>query len=200
MNLNYDELMRMLDIEHPEDFSYFENMADLLESEESIEREAICGLLAKADKAAIAELIRDYIDDVCENVPSNEAELFTLLDTIKLSLSGMARQSAREDTMVVMLADELLRFRQWYSHKKKVLCTDKDDRTESAVTVAEAVALYRLEKIGEAEYDYDFSDVLDYPIDEYIIAFADLSDEDEEEYAEDFLYDDIDYDREESEQ
>lgn len=198
--MNYDELMRMLDIEHPEDFSYFENMADLLESEESIEREAICGLLAKADKAAIAELIRDYIDDVCENVPSNEAELFTLLDTIKLSLSGMARQSAREDTMVVMLADELLRFRQWYSHKKKVLCTDKDDRTESAVTVAEAVALYRLEKIGEAEYDYDFSDVLDYPIDEYIIAFADLSDEDEEEYAEDFLYDDIDYDREESEQ
>lgn len=199
--MNYDELMRMLDIEEPGDFFYFENMADLLESEEHIEREAVCKLIEGADKTVIAELIRDYIDDVSENVPSNEAELFTLLDTVKLSLSGLAGQSARDDTAIVMLADELLRFRRWYSHEKNVHCTDRDERVQSEVTVAEAVALYRLEKIGETEYDYDFADVLDYPLDEYIIGFAELADEGDGYDEEDFMHEvDPDYDREGYEQ
>ncbi len=195
--MNYDELMRMLDIEEPEHFLYFENMADLLESEEQIDKEALCKLIRGVDKDVISELIEDYIDDVIENLPSEEADLYTLLDTIKRSLSGTAGQCVRDEGAVAVLADELLRFRKWYSGEKDVRCTEKDERLQRNVTVAEAVALYRLEKIGEKEYEYDFNDVLDYPLDEYIVGFSELLGAEYEFDEDDFMHEeDPDYDSE----
>lgn len=176
--MNYDELMTMLDIEEPEEFSYFENMADFFENEEEPEREAVYKLMKKVDKNVLAELITGYLDDVCENLPENEPDLFTLLTNIKLSLSGISRQSLRDENKIVVLTDELLRFRQWYSGEKNVHCLGTETGTRETVTVAEAIALARLEKIGEEGYTYDFADVLDYHLDEYIMSFSEIFDDD----------------------
>lgn len=193
--MNYDEIMTMLDIEEPEEFSYFENMADFLESEEDIERDAFYRLIDRVDKNVLSDLINGYIDDICENLPDSEVDLFLLLSNLKLSLSGLSKQSNKEESITVILVDELLRFRQWYSQEKGVRCIAKESKAQSEVTVAEAIAMARLEKMGEEEYTFDFSDVLEYPIDEYVMSFAEIFDDDEYEsddfmHIDDPLYDD----------
>ena len=39
----------------------------------------------------------------------------------------------------------------------------------------DALTLLRLEKLGEEEYSYDFSECLDYELEDYIMSFADLA-------------------------
>ncbi len=45
----------------------------------------------------------------------------------------------------------------------------------------DALTLVRLEKLGEEEYSYDFTESLDYELEDYIMSFADLARVDEEE-------------------
>ncbi|MDD2217140.1 MAG: hypothetical protein PHW03_02410 [Eubacteriales bacterium] len=194
--MNYDELMTILDIEEPEEFSYFENMADFLESEGEIERDALYRLIDRVDKNVLSDILIGYIDDVCENIPEGEVDLFLLFSNLKLSLSGLSKQSNKEDSITVILVDELLRFRHWYSQEKGVPCFAKDNKAQSnVVTVAEAVAMARLEKMGEEEFTYDFGDILEYEIDEYVMSFTEIFDDDEYDsddfmHIDDPLYDD----------
>ena len=60
--MDYEELLEYLDIEHASQFEYFEAMADLIESEEYIENEAVYKLFDGADKTMIASqrLFRGY--------------------------------------------------------------------------------------------------------------------------------------------
>ncbi|HML38905.1 MAG TPA: hypothetical protein PKA19_16040, partial [Bacillota bacterium] len=52
------------------------------------------------------------------------------------------------------------------------------------VTVSEALSLSRLEKLNGDQYRYDFSDSLDYEIDEYSISFDAKLDEEYDEIIE----------------
>jgi phage terminase Nu1 subunit (DNA packaging protein) len=53
------------------------------------------------------------------------------------------------------------------------------------VTLLEAITAYRVEKLSDEEYIYDFSECIPYEIDEYMVsvasALSDMDDEDEEE-------------------
>ena len=54
--LNQREFYEMLDIDTPEDFQYFENLAAFLECEEEPEYEDVAGLFTAVDKDVLAQL------------------------------------------------------------------------------------------------------------------------------------------------
>ncbi len=180
--MDKETLYKMLDIEEPGDFQYFENLAELLECDEYIEYEDLYSLLKDVDKETLAQLIHDYFEELSDFVPQDASELFLLLDKIKLSLIGMTKNS-EEENVLAGLAEELDRFRIWYSLDSSVMCTPIGAETESTGktstseeehSLRDALAYSRLEKLDGDKYEYDFSRCIDYPIDEYIMSFGDI--------------------------
>ena len=53
--MDKDKLYQMLDIEEPEDFQYFENIASLLECDEEIRYDDLYALLKDVDKDQLAQ-------------------------------------------------------------------------------------------------------------------------------------------------
>ena len=176
--MDREMLYKMLDIEEPADFQYFENLAELLECDEHIEYEDLYSLLKEVDTEILAQLIHDYFEEVSDFVPQDAAELFLLLDKIKLSLIGMVRNSD-EENVLSNLTEELNRFRLWYSLDSSVICTAVGSELENGGreeehTLRDALTYSRLEKLDGDKYEYDFSACLDYPLDEYIMSFGDI--------------------------
>lgn len=196
MDLN--ELFEIVDIESAEDFKYFDNFAALMESDEYIPNEVMYELFAEVDTDILSELTDNYFEDITEGVPEEEAELFTLLDNIKRVLKGYAENTDDERSMV-LFTDEVSRFRNWYNFDTDVECQSRKDRSTRTVPVREALVLYRIEKLRADEYMYDFSQCLDYPLDEYVVSFTsdaegdtgyEPGNEEEELLNSDFLFDD----------
>jgi hypothetical protein len=99
------------------------------------------------------------------------------------------------DEATANYADEFLRFRTWYAFESEVRCgkidedgADGDDEGEMNVPLMQALTMYRSQHLSDDEYKYDFSDVLDYPIDEYAIILDSLADNEDIDEA----YDDRD--------
>lgn len=196
MDLN--ELFEIVDIESAEDFKYFDNFAALMESDDYIPAEVMYELFAEVDTDVLSELTDNYFEDIMEGVPEEEAELFTLLDNIKRVLKGYA-ENTDDERSIVLFTDEVSRFRNWYNFDTDVECQSRKDGSTRTVPVREALVLYRIEKLRADEYMYDFSECLDYPLDEYVVSFTSEADgdtgyepgnEEEELLNSDFLFDD----------
>lgn len=196
MDLN--ELFEIVDIESAEDFKYFDNFAALMESDDYIPAEVMYELFAEVDTDVLSELTDNYFEDIMEGVPEEEAELFTLLDNIKRVLKGYA-ENTDDERSIVLFTDEVSRFRNWYNFDTDVECQSRKDGSTRTVPVREALVLYRIEKLRADEYMYDFSECLDYPLDEYVVSFKSDADgdtgyepgnEEEELLNSDFLFDD----------
>ena len=196
MDLN--ELFEIVDIESTEDFKYFDNFAALMESDDYIPTEVMYELFAEVDTDVLSELTDNYFEDIMEGVPEEEAELFTLLDNIKRVLKGYA-ENTDDERSIVLFTDEVSRFRNWYNFDTDVECQSRKDGSTRTVPVREALVLYRIEKLRADEYMYDFSECLDYPLDEYVVSFTSDADgdtgyepgnEEEELLNSDFLFDD----------
>ena len=196
MDLN--ELFEIVDIESTEDFKYFDNFAALMESDEYIPGEVMYELFAEVDTDVLSELTDNYFEDIMEGVPEEEAELFTLLDNIKRVLKGYA-ENTDDERSIVLFTDEVSRFRNWYNFDTDVECQSRKDGSTRTVPVREALVLYRIEKLRADEYMYDFSECLDYPLDEYVVSFTsdaggdtgyEPGNEEEELLNSDFLFDD----------
>ena len=196
MDLN--ELFEIVDIESAEDFKYFDNFAALMESDDYIPAEVMYELFAEVDTDVLSELTDNYFEDIMEGVPEEEAELFTLLDNIKRVLKGYA-ENTDDERSIVLFTDEVSSFRNWYNFDTDVECQSRKDGSTRTVPVREALVLYRIEKLKADEYQYDFSECLDYPLDEYVVSFmADVDgdtgyepgNEEEELLNSDFLFDD----------
>ena len=196
MDLN--ELFEIVDIESAEDFKYFDNFAALMESDDYIPAEVMNELFAEVDTDVLSELTDNYFEDIMEGVPEEEAELFTLLDNIKRVLKGYA-ENTDDERSIVLFTDEVSRFRNWYNFDTDVECQSRKDGSTRTVPVREALVLYRIEKLRADEYMYDFSECLDYPLDEYVVSFTSDADgdtgyepgnEEEELLNSDFLFDD----------
>lgn len=196
MDLN--ELFEIVDIESAEDFKYFDNFAALMESDDYIPAEVMYELFAEVDTDVLSELTDNYFEDIMEGVPEEEAELFTLLDNIKRVLKGYA-ENTDDERSIVLFTDEVSRFRNWYNFDTDVECQSRKGGSTRTVPVREALVLYRIEKLRADEYMYDFSECLDYPLDEYVVSFTSDADgdtgyepgnEEEELLNSDFLFDD----------
>lgn len=173
--MDFNELLEYLDLEDASQFEYFESMADLLESEEYIEQEAMYQLFDGADNTMIIELLNDYFEDILEGLPENSGEIFSLLHQIKLSLTGLASQ-IEEDDMLRRFTDQFYRFQNWYAHESEVILTPEDGGQPFGHNVRDAITACRLERLGGEKYDYNFENALDYELDSYSMSFADLMD------------------------
>ncbi len=85
------EFYEILDIDSPEDFQYFENLAAFLECEEEPEYEDVAELVKEADKGTLAQLIGDYFEEISDFLPESETELYTIFDNVRRSLAGMSK-------------------------------------------------------------------------------------------------------------
>ena len=201
--MDLKELLEYLDIDSPEDLEYFENMADMMESDEDFPVETLKELFSDADMETVSAIIKEYFDDVLEHVPDKETELYSLLNTVRLSLAGMAKNidEDNEDEMF-SFAEEFERVHQWYCHDSVVQCAKIeeggiDGGVADEMCLRDALAVFRMEKLGEEEYEYDFEDCLDFEMDEYTMTFAELmedeTDPDEESIEDDYGDGDQDY-------
>ena len=177
--MDYDELLEYLGIEDPSEFEYFENFADLVEGHETILVGALYQLLKGISEEVMPEVIEGYFNEALEACPDTEIEIYTLLELIKRTLIGLS-QNCEDDKDLGFLADEILRFKEWFTKDSIVFVKDKKTKEVNQVTVMEALVISRLEKIEETEYDYDFSQGIDYSIDENIMTYT-LDDGDEDE-------------------
>lgn len=165
-----EELLELLDIDVPEEFEYFEHLAELLECTEDISLEAFCAVLMEVDQKVLTELLETYFEDVLQGIPEDALDFYTLMSTIRQSLLGLSMSAAQTDQRR-FFADELFRFRIWYVFDSIVYCKSKTGGPAAAIPVFEALALYRLEKLGEEAFLYDFAEAMNYTLDEYSISF-----------------------------
>lgn len=181
MDLN--ELYTLLDMESGEDFNYFENVAELFESSEDIENDVIYELLRNIELDVLNRLCAEYFDHLSEVLPESETEFFMLIENIRRVFSGMisaadgCRDAGEEHrNMILKLADEIGKFRDWYSLTEYVEYVDEESGESGILPVRDALTLIREENLGEGSYRLDFSEAAaGYPLDEYIMSFSDLA-------------------------
>jgi len=179
--MDRDQLFALLDIETGSDFQYFENFADLVECEEEIQSDLIYELLGETDLKTFAEICESYFYETMESVPGDQIDLYQLLENIKRVLIGLSEASRRgEDNALLQLADQINRFRVWYSAQPCVECKNLVNNDTVSFAVRDALANARLEKLNGGEYAYDFSDALHYELEEFMMTYADLVDDSEE--------------------
>ena len=181
--MDFDELLELLEIDSPEDFTDFEHFAALVECDEEIPYDVFLKLLAAVETETLINMTDDYYEDVLQETPDDGIDIYTLLGTIRQALSGLAKNASTTEDRIAYV-DELFKFRNWYIFDSVVHIKRTRDNAKKDVTVSEALALYRLEKLSEDQYRYDFSDALDYEIDEYSISIDATLDEEYEEILE----------------
>ena len=175
------ELYELIDIDSPSDFQYFENLAAFLECDEELEYEGVAALIKDVEKDTLAQLLGDYFEEMSDFLPESETELYTIFDNVRRSLVGMSK-SCDDETTQTKLADEMERFRRWYSIESSVSLTNLGTADEEEMTLRDALVCARLEALEGTKYQYDFSECSDYELDEYIVSFGDmLAAEDSEE-------------------
>lgn len=168
-----NELYELLDIDYPGDFQYFENLAAFLECEEELEYEDVAELFQGVDKDTLAQLVDNYFEELTDFVPGSETGVYGILDNVRRALMGMAK-NCDDDTMETKLADELERFRRWYSVDSKVYLTNMGTMDEQEFTLRDALVNARIEKLDGDKFQYDFSECENYVLDEYIVSFGDM--------------------------
>jgi hypothetical protein len=189
--MDFDELLALLEIDSIEEFGYFEQFAALIECDDEIPYEIFYKILADVDSDTLIDLTGNYFDDVLQGIPDDGIDVYTLLSTIRQALTGLAKNSSTREERVAY-TDELFKFRNWYFFESVVHLRLLSDNSKKDVTLSEALSLFRLEKFNNEQYRYDFSDCLDYDIDEYSISidmeideeYDEIIEEDEDHYEE----------------
>jgi hypothetical protein len=181
--MEYEDLLSLLDASSGKDLAYVEQYAELVECEDYISPETLSQVFEELDSEALVELTDNYFEELLENIPDEETELYTLVQTIGRALSGLAL-IPDPDEATASYADEFLRFRTWFTFESEVRCEEidsGDDSKELIVPLMHALAMYRSQHLSDEEYTYDFSETLDYPIDEYAMPLENLDEDDDEE-------------------
>lgn len=180
MTLN--DLLEMLDLEDGSQFEYFENISDLVEGEDEIDPEVMYQLFKDINMDTMADLLNTYFDEILEAVPDDAMEVYTLLDSVKMSMMGMAKNIS-EETDIVRFAEQFALFRNWYSSESQVyICEIGNYGDEKCVNMRDALTLSRCEELGGEKYEYTFDEALNFEMDEYTMSFADLVREEVPEY------------------
>lgn len=181
--MDFDELLDLLEIDSPDDFTYFEHFAALVECDEDIPYDLFYRIIADTDPDTLFDMTDNYFEDILQGLPDDAIDVYTLLGTIRQALTGLARNSTTREERIAYV-DELFKFRAWYLFDSVVHLRRLSDNVKKDVTASEALSLARLEKLNEEQYSYDFSDSLDYDIDEYSISIDAALDEEYEEIIE----------------
>jgi hypothetical protein len=167
------ELLDMLDIEDAGSLEYFEQYAELAETDTDIPEETLAEFFDGADADVLRELTDAYFEEILSGVPDDRTEFYLLITNIGRVLSGLVGEaSGGSDDGRRPYADEFYRFKCWYTTEACVV------RGGERLTVLDALATIRAEKLtGGADDEFDFSEALDYEMDEYAVSLSELIDE-----------------------
>lgn len=176
-----DVLYKLLDIESPEEFIYYDNMSALLEEETYIEVEHIAELFADVEADILMDLTDTYFEEFLKSIPDDENDLYVLVDQMRRMFRGKIGEEITPDS-AADIADEVMKFRKWYALDH--LAYERNSCKEDSVRDARFNVLAA--KYTGEEFSYDFSNALDYEIDGYDVSVADmLMAEEEEDLEED---------------
>lgn len=162
-------LYHILDIESPDEFQYYENLAALLEEDEFIEENLIRDLVRDIDKERLAETVDSYFEEFLRHIPENENEFYITVESIKRVFDGMIFEDM-EDHEINDLCSEIARFRKWYIHDLNAFdrLSGKETNIRDARYDIVAAGL-----LGE-DSDYDFRTALDYDLEGFNVRVADI--------------------------
>lgn len=168
--MDFEELMNLLELADPSEFEYFENFAEIAESDEEIPEETLYQLFSQVDPETVSELIGNYFEEILNAMPDDGTDVYLLLDNIGRSLAGLL--VSEEERAKVYFSEELARFHRWYVKESEVSCTSQQTGQEQLMPLRDALTLARLEKLDGEPYGYDFTGCLGYELDEFIMNFA----------------------------
>ncbi|MBR3147485.1 MAG: hypothetical protein IKF54_05000 [Eubacterium sp.] len=178
--MNKEEVMELMDITEESGFKYFESLADLLETDENYTPDELFEVLRDVDTDLFAEHAGTYFDQMQEAVPDDEAEFYTLVENMRKEMTGLAEACSSvdgeedRDRAVMDLAEEIVRFHEWYIDPCLVNSVNEETGEEDSLSVRDALFRSRGEKFTGETYRYDFDDALDYELSEYVMQFSDL--------------------------
>ena len=157
-----DELYGLLEIDSPEDVEYFEQLADLLESDEDIP-EDLFGLALSAIRAENAgEFAENYLAELMNAIPEEVSaeDLSEVLDAMQQRLMLLAEdldEAQNRDDFIT----ELFKLRNWL-HEEDGASIDGDP-----CTMLEAFTEMRAEKLGLSRHSYDLDNFPDLTPEEF---------------------------------
>lgn len=108
-------LYKILDINIPEEFKYYENLSALLEEDDYIEMNLLKDLLKEVDKSVLAELMGSYFEEFLKHIPDSETDLYITAETYGEGLSDMVFEDMSDED-ISDLAEGISDFRKWYVH------------------------------------------------------------------------------------
>lgn len=178
--MNRQELYALLDIENGNDFQYFENVAELLECEEEIETDLLYGLISEISLENTYDLLEEYFSEIEKAVPDGETDFYMLLTNIRSVLGTLIKSIGSEEdeversNLMTRLAEEIAKFRAWYSLTPSVECTPHAGGPSNMLSVRDALGLVREEKLGGNGHSFDFQDAMEYELSDLVMRFSDL--------------------------
>ena len=139
---------------------YFEELADLIEDEISTDFESFYSQLGELSPEDTGEIVENYMDEIQNALPDEEQDVYMLIENIKTGLLFLCENLEDERTKL-KFAEELFRFKEWYTDPNLVKLDD------SSASVLEAVTAERANKLLGTKSTYDFSDALDFELHDF---------------------------------
>lgn len=170
-----EELFELVDIETGEDFTYFENFANLMEADEYITEEDIGMLIKELDCVTFSELAESYFYDVMEHLPDNAIDIYSTMEAVKRNIVSISTAIAKGEEQSHKLCRELYNFRNWYIDPQSCFATDLTSGNEDVMSIRDAIYENKLARITKTDWNFDFSECNQLEISEYIINIGELS-------------------------
>ena len=139
---------------------YFEEFADLIETEDEINFEDVYEAIKGSLSEDMGEILENYMNELQIAIPDEEQELYMLVENMKTSMLFLCENLEDESTMN-QFCEEVFRFKQWYTETGISLVNGVE------TTVMDAVATARANKITGDVSRFDFSGALDYEIKDF---------------------------------
>jgi len=157
--MTLDELLKEMEMEEPSPLEYFEQLTSLLEYDAPIPFDIFYSALSATRSEELGEWLELYFDELSENIPDAEQDLFSLSDSLRQRLALLWQSSGSEEARRT-LVEELQRFQNWYTRPGNAIVDG------IPCSVLEALTHFRAQKLGEPARTYDFRPSLDYPLEE----------------------------------
>ncbi len=193
----------LVDIETPDDFKFYDNIENLIESDEEWDIDILSPLLSELPSNLIDELIDEYFNNLLDRLPDDETDLYTLIYNVSRTMKGIlnsdctdsdcdsdyGNENANGEKYIFndtkrRLAYELKKFSDWFSKENLVDVKNLENGIESMAPLRDVLGMITLEKLGMGSYSYNFDGCNGYELDEYILNFSDLAGSESTETAE----------------
>ena len=180
----------LVDIETPEDFKFYDNIENLIESDEEWDIDNLSPLLMEIPNDVMTELIDEYFKSLLDRLPDDETDLYTLIYNVSrtmksvLNVDVISSEFGNENSDIEKehannpkrrLSYELKKFSDWFSRENLVDIKNLENGKEFKAPLRDAMGMITLEKLGIGSYSYNFDDCNDYELDEYILNFSDFA-------------------------